>query len=427
MQKKREPMMHKFTLGEFLGKYRNQSIHIPLFHRNYKWDNQTVKKFLADIRKAEETGKETHMIGMMTLYAGTDSGAVQVIDGQQRLITLALLARALGCCDENFPILHFERDTVQKERENFLRREEESGSVDVKHMKSALELLREALKDEKREGRVVFDWMKDHVNLVCRYTENEPLQEFLNINDKKIPFGPADYDKAYLLKHFEEVEEGITPENVIEMHREIQNYLYKKEYEAVFCLAAKKGRGEHSSNRMDVLFAKDRDSMGTDEDEQRSAYRKRFTYLKNCREIFAVLGRGLKEDGQSKLNVNLYNAVRALYQWIDPGLDFFELIDEKPMSGTAFERNVYERFRSPESKNVFMQSQLFEEVQDDIERQLVGAEVAEGYGEMVYKEKMQEVSRGVLDVFDKRVRETEALLEMGKNSERRERGGYEEQ
>lgn len=60
--------------------------------------------------------------------------------------------------------------------------------------------------------------------IICRYTENEPLQEFLCLNEKKTPFSSTDYDRAYQLKYWSNQE--ITQEMVLKEHAEIQRYLY---------------------------------------------------------------------------------------------------------------------------------------------------------------------------------------------------------
>ncbi len=418
MKKCSKPMIQRLTLGEFLEKHRGRCISIPLFQRNYKWDHKTVQKFLEDIRRAKQSGKKAYMIGMMTLYVEKENGAVQVIDGQQRLITLALAARAFVCYDGRFPLLQFERDTDQKERESFLCREKESGGVDVKHMKAVLKLLREMPGAESGEGEALFSWMSGHVEMVCRYTEKEPLQEFLCLNEKKIPFGNADYDRAYLSRHFAEIQGEIRPENVIEKHKEIQNYLYKKETEDIFCLAAKRDRdGRYTDNRMDLLFAKEKGGMQSvyeaaeamEEEERMETYRRRFTYLENCCRVFEAL------SGQLKLNVNSYHAVRALYTWVDPGFDFFQLIDWEPMDGTAFEKNLYQEFQRRESENVFMQSQLFEELQEQIDKKLGETAALKHYKEGGYQESVKQPSKDVLDFFEQKVREAEMLLAMGKN------------
>ena len=120
-------------------------------------------------------------------------------------------------------------------------------------------------------------------------------------------------------------------------------------------------------------------------------------------------------SGQLKLNVNSYHAVRALYTWVDPGFDFFQLIDWEPMDGTAFEKNLYQEFQRRESENVFMQSQLFEELQEQIDKKLGETAALKHYKEGGYQESVKQPSKDVLDFFEQKVREAEMLLAMGKN------------
>lgn len=73
---------------------------------------------------------------MATLYVddSKEKPIVQILDGQQRIITLSLLAKALDKYNE-FPQLKFERDE-NHEREDFLAKKTNTVSgLDVFHMK----------------------------------------------------------------------------------------------------------------------------------------------------------------------------------------------------------------------------------------------------------------------------------------------------
>lgn len=64
---------------------------IPEFQRDYAWGDEEVKEFWADLRDAIES--DFYFLGLIILTGTGDKK--QVVDGQQRLITLSLLAAAL--------------------------------------------------------------------------------------------------------------------------------------------------------------------------------------------------------------------------------------------------------------------------------------------------------------------------------------------
>lgn len=234
------------SLADLVNDLKDKEVVIPLLQRNYKWavdwedkeDNGvSAEKLVSDIWNAIGNREETYAIGMLTFYE--KDNIVQIIDGQQRLITLSLLVKALGKYNE-FIHITFERDGENKERESFLKFEKVSfESLDVIHMDKAYDKFMEGVRnnnswpgikdwkeDEKNE---IYDWILNHVKVICRYTENEPLQEFLNLNEKKTAFSATDYDRAYQLKYQTGRGEEITPEKIINEHNEIEKYLYTNE------------------------------------------------------------------------------------------------------------------------------------------------------------------------------------------------------
>lgn len=87
-QTKREAMTPA-TIGA--NKFR-----IPLYQRPYSWDEPQVQQLLDDLRTAykENPGQDYH-IGILSVAKAPD-GVYDLIDGQQRMTTLALIAKAAG-------------------------------------------------------------------------------------------------------------------------------------------------------------------------------------------------------------------------------------------------------------------------------------------------------------------------------------------
>lgn len=69
----------------------NNRFEVPQFQREYSWEDEQVSEFWSDLRKNLETGE--YFLGLVILTEEND--IKQVVDGQQRLVTLTLLATAL--------------------------------------------------------------------------------------------------------------------------------------------------------------------------------------------------------------------------------------------------------------------------------------------------------------------------------------------
>ena len=70
---------------------------MPVYQRHYRWDVDRCSRLLEDIRAvADADDRQTHFIGSILATADTgDAAALTLIDGQQRITTLTLLAAAL--------------------------------------------------------------------------------------------------------------------------------------------------------------------------------------------------------------------------------------------------------------------------------------------------------------------------------------------
>lgn len=71
----------------------NTTFEIPPFQREYSWGNDEVSDFWTDLRNNLDS--ESYFLGLVILTDGQDDGRKYVVDGQQRLITLTLLANAI--------------------------------------------------------------------------------------------------------------------------------------------------------------------------------------------------------------------------------------------------------------------------------------------------------------------------------------------
>lgn len=76
------------------------NLRIPEYQRPYRWSEKNVRQLLEDILESKNAGKKSYRIGSVILYNNEEkeTTTLDIVDGQQRLTTLFILAKA---CDEN--------------------------------------------------------------------------------------------------------------------------------------------------------------------------------------------------------------------------------------------------------------------------------------------------------------------------------------
>jgi len=103
-----------------------KNLHFPNYQRPYKWSVKNVSALLDDLEYAiDQTNKYSdfkYRVGTIILHKDETKGAFNIVDGQQRIITLALICKALDASG-NVPVLKMELSSKVSEeniRRNFL-------------------------------------------------------------------------------------------------------------------------------------------------------------------------------------------------------------------------------------------------------------------------------------------------------------------
>lgn len=71
------------------------NLHIPEYQRPYRWTTKNVEQLFADINNARANGKQDYLIGSVIIHKKEDN-TLDIVDGQQRITTLYLIAKALN-------------------------------------------------------------------------------------------------------------------------------------------------------------------------------------------------------------------------------------------------------------------------------------------------------------------------------------------
>lgn len=105
-----------------------RKLEIPFFQRSYVWPKELLKRFLESMEHITQSNKDYFMGAIISKENPSNNGSQLIIDGQQRLTTLALFLKVLLLKEDNFRVfdrLFFSAD-VESElclRHNYYDRE----------------------------------------------------------------------------------------------------------------------------------------------------------------------------------------------------------------------------------------------------------------------------------------------------------------
>ena len=126
---------------------------IPLYQRNYAWRREEISTLLADVWEAYDQSPDSHyFIGSLVVRKRADQ-LFEVIDGQQRLTTLSLVAKLLGIVKER----HLSYDS-RPHAEEFLdalysdENLKEYSHPSVKYIRDAVDIIRQSNLKESIQG-----------------------------------------------------------------------------------------------------------------------------------------------------------------------------------------------------------------------------------------------------------------------------------
>ena len=207
------------TLGDIIKK---KKFVIPMYQRNYKWNTSVVIKLVDDIldcynrSKKENNIQISKSLGLLTLYKKDEKDTTYyVIDGQQRFTTLSILLSVLHTNAESNIDLEFERDKSDCKK----RREAITGEcpdecpdkcqdkcsnkcTDVNRINRNKEAICNELnkyKVDAKEYGVIAEFVLDHVIMLCSIVNEQPVEEFMNLNAYKTAFSISDHIRANLI------------------------------------------------------------------------------------------------------------------------------------------------------------------------------------------------------------------------------------
>lgn len=199
----------------------NVDLQIPDYQRPYKWNAENANQLFDDLLGAQAENKEVYRIGTLILHKTKDNDKYNIVDGQQRVITFALLLRAFDCREIQF--LKEQIPGNQSYARNILNN-------------YAL-FCRRVNKYSREERDRLLTYIKNNCELIVVITEDitEAFQFFDSQNARGKKLYPHDLLKAYHLREMRNIEADETEKivktwedmNQRELSSLFKDYLYR--------------------------------------------------------------------------------------------------------------------------------------------------------------------------------------------------------
>ncbi|WP_252180119.1 DUF262 domain-containing protein [Endozoicomonas sp. 4G] len=213
----------------------SMSLSIPSYQRPYKWQDKHVNQLLDDV--IFHRGKSSYRLGTIVLHKDEQEGQLNIVDGQQRLLTLTLLSVLL--------------DKERSFRPKLLEQTFDSAMTqeNLRHNAAVIESRTKQLSESDREALVDFVQQKCQLITVTLNDLSEAFQFFDSQNARGKALEPYDLLKAFHLREMvdntedertlcvADWESSITPdnnvsdkgqrENLPSLHTIMSDYLFR--------------------------------------------------------------------------------------------------------------------------------------------------------------------------------------------------------
>lgn len=201
-------------------------LQVPSYQRPYVWQASNVLQLIEDIADSAPvdptSNASKYRIGTVIIYRNEDGNSLDIVDGQQRVITLHLILTALEACDGDMRLdMHDDEQTRRHLYENY----------------RAIRQLLDSWEGERRSQFVdrLFDGCEVLRIEVARGHLSEAFQMFDSQNARGKELDPTDLLKAFHLRCMDAVDNSTRKQQLVrrwELHQdEIQplfgTYLYR--------------------------------------------------------------------------------------------------------------------------------------------------------------------------------------------------------
>lgn len=166
---------------------------IPFYQRAYVWDTERVKMLLEDLDEYLDmkSNSNTYLLGSLILYKNNDKNEFEVVDGQQRLVSLALILRVLF---------------NDSDLGNFLSKSEFTHSESKKYIKENYDFIKSWFEARPDKLNKFKKKLKDTIEFICILvlSLDDAFIFFDSVNAKGMRLEAYDLIKAFHLRALED-------------------------------------------------------------------------------------------------------------------------------------------------------------------------------------------------------------------------------
>ena len=175
-----------------------KNLKIPDYQRPYSWKQEQVIDLIEDLLDAYKNKKDNYLIGNMIFHKEKDSKEeINIVDGQQRTITLALILNILNECI--FDQCFLKKDSFFKEDKNYCTflNTAKISLLSSKKLKNNYNTINNMLKNRIDIREDFFNYINK--NVIVTYIKAEDLDEAFVLFDSQNTRGRS-LDRKDLLK-----------------------------------------------------------------------------------------------------------------------------------------------------------------------------------------------------------------------------------
>lgn len=199
----------------------NVELEIPNYQRPYKWTAKNAIQLLDDIIGAKNDNKEVYRVGTLILHHDEKENSYNIVDGQQRVTTFALLLHALlekgiYFLDKEFMDNPFTRENVANNFRAFVRRRDAMTDARTKELINSRPGEADKVLYEDRKVMELREFIEKQCEIIVVITNDisEAFQFFDSQNARGKKLFPHDLLKAYHLREMNELETDVIVKTV---------------------------------------------------------------------------------------------------------------------------------------------------------------------------------------------------------------------
>ena len=152
-----------------------KNLKIPDYQRHYSWKQEQVIDLIEDLLDAYKNKKDNYLVGNMIFHQEESKEEINIVDGQQRTITLALILNNLNECI--FEQCFFKKDNFFKGDKNYCTflNTAEISLLSSKILKNNYNTMKNMLENRiKKKKKEFFNYI--HNNVIVTYIKAKDLE-----------------------------------------------------------------------------------------------------------------------------------------------------------------------------------------------------------------------------------------------------------